>query len=276
MSHTEFLGYSKESRGPTHQVQLNKPPFLLVLNSSLHQWKLMVRKIAHLKHFRRSFSPARHRWKLTEKLRMFGSCMHWFVIIIMLANTNFYTPISPSQRCDIDILSGNAWEYITQETNKMWSQGLHWRSFIVFIIIPLLIFLLIRLRLQDQCVLYKRKKWKVNNQNVVLQETIPVLCCSFQPKSKRHWSSILLSTGPEIDGVQLPDSDDNNLLVGCRKSIKFYNWTAGVMALVRPCSIIANITVDVSRQLKHTSTFGRSLLDLERLDHVFCILISII
>ena len=79
------------------------------------------------------------------------------------------------------------------------------------------------------------------------------------------------------DEVQLPDSDDNNLLVGCRKSSnvnRFYDRTAGVMALVRPCGIIANFTEmytcesPTQAYIFIYTTFGRSLCDLERLKYL--------
>ena len=41
--------------------------------------------------------------------------------------------------------------------------------------------------------------------------------------------------------VTLPDCEDANLFTGCRKSAnvnRFYDRTAGIMALVRPCGII--------------------------------------
>ena len=41
----------------------------------------------------------------------------------------------------------------------------------------------------------------------------------------------------------LPDNDDDSLLVGCRKVkgvTKFYDRTAGILALVRPCGVIVN------------------------------------
>ena len=41
----------------------------------------------------------------------------------------------------------------------------------------------------------------------------------------------------------VPENDDDTLLVGCRKAkgvTKFYDRTAGVLALVRPCGIIVN------------------------------------
>ena len=44
---------------------------------------------------------------------------------------------------------------------------------------------------------------------------------------------------------QLPENDDESALVGCRKEkgvTKFYDRTAGVLALVRPCGIIVNTT----------------------------------
>lgn len=41
----------------------------------------------------------------------------------------------------------------------------------------------------------------------------------------------------------LPDNDDESLLIGCRKVkgvTKFYDRTAGILALVRPCGVIVN------------------------------------
>ncbi len=38
--------------------------------------------------------------------------------IHLLNGINFYTTTSPAQRCDIDMLCGNAWESITQSTNR--------------------------------------------------------------------------------------------------------------------------------------------------------------
>ena len=66
----------------------------------------------------------------------------------------------------------------------------------------------------------------------------------------------------------------NSLNVGCRKYSnvnRFYDRTAGVMALVRPCGIIANFTEmytcesTTQAYIFIYTTFGRSVSDLERL-----------
>ena len=44
---------------------------------------------------------------------------------------------------------------------------------------------------------------------------------------------------------EVPENDDESVLVGCRKEkgvTKFYDRTAGVLALVRPCGVIVNTT----------------------------------
>ena len=72
--------------------------------------------------FGRSISDTEHPWKLTEK-RVEDA---WFTYALIcyysdinkLNETNFYTPTSPAQRSNIDFLCGNAWECITQSTNK--------------------------------------------------------------------------------------------------------------------------------------------------------------
>lgn len=79
------------------------------------------------------------------------------------------------------------------------------------------------------------------------------------------------------DEVPLPDSDDSSLLVGCKKATnlnRFYNRTAGIMAVVRPCGIIANFsemyTCESPTQayiFLYTS-FGRTLDDLARLKYL--------
>jgi len=77
--------------------------------------------------------------------------------------------------------------------------------------------------------------------------------------------------------VPLPDTEDSNLFVGCKKYAKvnrFYDRTAGIMALVRPCGIIANFnemfTCESPTQayIFIYSTFGRSLDDLRRLKYL--------
>ena len=74
--------------------------------------------------------------------------------------------------------------------------------------------------------------------------------------------------------VPLPDNDDDNFFVGCRKYCnvnRFYDRTAGVMALVRPCGIIANFTEmytcesPTQAYIFIYTTFGRNLSDLSRL-----------
>ena len=45
--------------------------------------------------------------------------------------------------------------------------------------------------------------------------------------------------------VTLPDNDDSSLLTGCKKACnvdRFYDRTAGLFALVRPCGIIVNFS----------------------------------
>ncbi len=77
--------------------------------------------------------------------------------------------------------------------------------------------------------------------------------------------------------VSLPENEDESLLVGCRKSVnvkRFYDRTAGILALVRPCGIIVNFsemyTCESPTQayIFLYTTFGRSLSDLERLKYL--------
>ena len=45
--------------------------------------------------------------------------------------------------------------------------------------------------------------------------------------------------------VTLPNNDDSLLLIGCKKACnvdRFYDRTAGLLALVRPCGIIVNFS----------------------------------
>ena len=74
--------------------------------------------------------------------------------------------------------------------------------------------------------------------------------------------------------VELPDSADSTLLVGCKKSSnlnRFYDRTAGIFALVRPCGVIVNFaemyTCESPTQayIFTFTTFGRSVDDLKRL-----------
>ena len=54
----------------------------------------------------------------------------------------------------------------------------------------------------------------------------------------------------------LPDNDDDSLLVGCRKVkgvTKFYDRTAGILALVRPCGVIVNTVEMFICEVTHPS-----------------------
>ena len=77
--------------------------------------------------------------------------------------------------------------------------------------------------------------------------------------------------------VPLPDNEDNSLLIGCKKTSnlnRFYDRTAGVMALMRPCGIIANFTKmytcesPTQAYIFIFSTFGHTIDDLDRLKYV--------
>lgn len=90
------------------------------------------------------------------------------------------------------------------------------------------------------------------------------------PPEHRHFSQ-------QIGEVELPDNDDDTLLVGCKKPSnvdKFYDRTAGVLALVRPCGKIVNFcemfTCESVTQayVFIFTTFGRSVEDLDRLKYV--------
>ena len=93
---------------------------------------------------------------------------------------------------------------------------------------------------------------------------------SLLPSEHRHFSK---QTGE----VELPENDDDSLLVGCKKANnvnRFYDRTAGILALVRPCGIIVNFsemfTCESATQayVFIFTTFGRSLTDLERLKYL--------
>lgn len=50
---------------------------------------------------------------------------------------------------------------------------------------------------------------------------------------------------PKIVSTELPENDDDTLLIGCRKKTnvqKFYNKTAGLLAAVKPCGVIVQHT----------------------------------
>lgn len=79
------------------------------------------------------------------------------------------------------------------------------------------------------------------------------------------------------DEVTLPDYDDESLLTACKKKAnvnRFYDRTAGIMALVRPCGIIVNFaemyTCESPTQcyVFLYTTFGRNLDDLARLKYL--------
>ena len=90
------------------------------------------------------------------------------------------------------------------------------------------------------------------------------------PPEHRHYSQ-------QTEEIQLPENDDDTLLVGCKKSKNvntFYDRTAGLLALVRPCGIIVNFcemfTCESATQayVFTFTTFGRSLDDLSRLKYL--------
>ena len=58
--------------------------------------------------------------------------------------------------------------------------------------------------------------------------------------SRSHSTNDLLEKSTIGD---VPENDDSNLLVGCRKAkgvTRFYDCTAGVLSLVHPCGVIVN------------------------------------
>ena len=79
------------------------------------------------------------------------------------------------------------------------------------------------------------------------------------------------------DEIPLPDNEDDSLLVGCKKSSnlnRFYERTAGIMALMRPCGIIVNFTEmytcesPTQAYIFLFSTFGRTYTDLGRFKYL--------
>ena len=75
----------------------------------------------------------------------------------------------------------------------------------------------------------------------------------------------------------LPDNDDDTVLVGCKKAgniNRFYDRTAGLFAVVRPCGIIVNFTEMFTCESATQAyvflytTFGRNLKDLARLRYL--------
>ncbi len=107
----------------------------------------------------------------------------------------------------------------------------------------------------------RRKKLKEDSQGFQCCSDTPMMGGKYQTPSRYCVEHSNLNQGklkpalfpPEFKyyesqssgEVSLPDSADENLLVGCRKFTnvnRFYDRTAGVMALVRPCGVIANFT----------------------------------
>lgn len=79
------------------------------------------------------------------------------------------------------------------------------------------------------------------------------------------------------DEIILPDNEDNDVLVGCRKASnvnRFYDRTAGIMAFVRPCGIIVNFTEmftcesPTQAYIFLYSTFGRCLDDFSMIKYL--------
>lgn len=77
--------------------------------------------------------------------------------------------------------------------------------------------------------------------------------------------------------VKLPDNEDDTLLIGCKKASnlnRFYDRTAGIFALVRPCGVIVNFSEMYTCESPTQAyvftymTFGRSLDDLARLKYL--------
>ncbi len=75
----------------------------------------------------------------------------------------------------------------------------------------------------------------------------------------------------------LPDNDDDTVLVGCKKAgnvNRFYDRTAGLFAVVRPCGVIVNFTEMFTCESATQAyiflytTFGRNMYDLERLRYL--------
>ena len=77
--------------------------------------------------------------------------------------------------------------------------------------------------------------------------------------------------------MNYPENDDDSFVVGCKKASnvnKFYDRMAGILALVRPCGIIAHFgemfTCESAMQVYVLifTTFGCSLEDLDRLKYL--------
>ena len=113
----------------------------------------------------------------------------------------------------------------------------------------------------------------------------PSKYCSTHSHADENTDHVPVCTPPELSyiksqaahEVQLPDHEDESLLVACKKSSnlnRFYDRTAGVMALVRPCGIIVNFAEMFTCESATQSfvfvytTFGRTLDDLSRLKYL--------
>ena len=86
---------------------------------------------------------------------------------------------------------------------------------------------------------------------------------------------LVTSLTPKATG-ELPDADSNDLLVSCKKSSnvdKFFDTTAGIAAIVRPCGIVVNVTEmytcesPTQMYIFLLLTFGRGK-DIERLKYL--------
>ena len=88
----------------------------------------------------------------------------------------------------------------------------------------------------------KPSKFCTHHANIDQQSTssTPTLHTPSSSTPTPHTPNPILESG-KIGS--LPDNDDDSLLVGCRKVkgvTKFYNRTAGILALVHPCGVIVN------------------------------------
>ena len=86
-------------------------------------------RLKHLSDYGRSMSDAEHPWKLTEQRVEDG----WFLYMLVcyyrdinqLDDVNFATSSQPSQRKDLDLLCGRAWEVISQSASPWINHKCH-------------------------------------------------------------------------------------------------------------------------------------------------------
>ena len=116
---------------------------------------------------------------------------------------------------------------------------------------------------------------------------IPSKYCSAHSHLDEHTTNVsqISCLPPELDYIRskaadevtLPYNDDNSLLIACKKATsinRFYDRTAGIMALERPCGIIVNFSEMYTCESPTQcyvflyTTFGRSLDDLARLKYL--------